>query len=149
MEGEPFGITEQVTNPSKLLVPFFKSEITTSNYLEVASNVSTVNDQTRSLASLFSIHSKQKVTRTWKVNAVQRGTFDIKDTTIIGADFFGTYHYNNVIRIKSEVVVLPRSIDVGAYIEKSNEIQGECVVRRFILEDPFYYSRCKGIYSKR
>ena len=137
MEGEPFEIIEQVTNPGKLLVPFLKSEITTSNYLEFASNVSTVNDQTRSLASLFSIHSKQKVKRTWKVNALQRGIFDIKDTTIIGADLFGAYHYNNVIRIKSEVVVLPRSIDVGAYIERVNEIQGECPVRRFILEDPF------------
>ena len=137
MEGEPFEIIEQVTNPSRLLIPFLKSEITTSNDLEFANNVSTVNDQTRSLASLFSIHSKQKVTRTWKVNALQRGVFDIRDTTIIGADLFGAYHYSNVIRIKSEVVVLPRSIDVSPYIEKVNEIQGEYVVKRFILEDPF------------
>lgn len=137
MEGEPFEIIEQVTNPSRLLIPFLKSEITTSNDLEFASNVSTVNDQTRSLASLFSIHSKQKVTRTWKVNALQRGVFDIRDTSIIGADLFGAYHYSNVIRIKSEVVVLPRSIDVSPYIEKVNEIQGEYVVKRFILEDPF------------
>lgn len=137
MEGEQFEIIEQVTNPSRLLVPILKSEISTSNHLEFACNTSTVNDQTRSLASLFSIHAKQKVTRTWKVNAMRRGVFDIKDTTIIGADLFGTYHYNDVIRIKSEVIVLPRPIDLDVYIQRVNEIQGECIVRRFILEDPF------------
>lgn len=137
MEGDQFEIIERVTNPSGLLVPFLKSEITTSNHLEFASNASTVNDKTRSLASLFSIHANQKVTRVWKVSALQRGVFNIEDTTIIGADLFGTYHYSNVIRIKSEVIVLPRPIDMDAYIDRVDESQGERIVRRFILEDPF------------
>lgn len=137
MEGDQFEIIERVTNPRGLLVPFLKSEITTSNHLEFASNSSTVNDKTRSLASLFSVHSKQKVTRVWKVSALQRGVFNIEDTTIIGADLFGTYHYSNVIHIKSEVIVLPHPIDMDAYIEKVDESQGERIVRRFILEDPF------------
>ncbi|MBE6024508.1 MAG: DUF58 domain-containing protein [Cellulosilyticum sp.] len=137
IEGELVEIVELVMNPTSLFVPCLKSEISTNNLLEFAGNASTVNDQTRSLASLFSIRGKQKVKRVWKVRTLQRGAFRLLDTTVIASDLFGCYHYSNILRLNSELIVLPKPIDVSGYIQKVKEIQGDRVVKRFILEDPF------------
>lgn len=137
VEGDQIEIIETVTNPCGLFVPCLKSEISTSNHLEFAGRVSTVNDQTRSLASLFAVKARQKVKRAWKVDCLQRGDFKLEDTTVIASDLFGCYHYSNILRLNSRLIVLPRPIDVRGYIEKVNEIQGDRVVKRFILEDPF------------
>lgn len=137
MEGDTLEIIETVINPSRLFVPCLKSEISTSNQLEFAENVSTVNDKWRSLASLFFIKAKQRVKRVWKVKSIQRGIFKLEDTTVIASDLFGYYHYSNMVKLNSKVIVLPRPIDVSEYIQKVNEAQGDFRVKRFILEDPF------------
>lgn len=148
IEGDMVEIIETVMNPSKLFVPCLKSEISTSNHLAFAGNASTVNDQTRSLASLFSIRGRQQVRRTWKVKCLQRGAFKLEDTTVVAADLFGYYHYSNMLKLNSHLVVLPRPIDVEAYINKINEVQGDRVVKRFILEDPFIVAGARE-YSSR
>lgn len=137
MEGETLEIVEVVMNPSRLVVPCLKSEIVTSNHLDFAENVSTVNDKTRSLASLFAIKGHQKVKRTWKVKCLQRGAFKLEDTMVVATDLFGCYSYSNMLKLNSRLIVLPRPIDVSGYIDYINEAQGEQVVKRYILEDPF------------
>lgn len=137
MQGESLEIIETVTNSSKLLLPCLKSEISTSNLLSFGNNASTVDDKTRLLASLFTIHGKQKVTRQWHVDTLRRGAFKIEDITLVGSDLFGAYHYSDIIHVNSEVVVLPRPIQIDRYIDRIKDIQGERIVRCFILEDPF------------
>ncbi len=137
VEGETLEIIETVMNPCRLFVPCIKSEVVTSKYLQFAENASTVNDKTRSLASLFAIKAKQKVKRTWKVKCLQRGVFRLEDTMVIATDLFGCYRYSNMLKLDSKLIVLPRPIDVSGYIEDINEAQGDQVVKRFILEDPF------------
>lgn len=147
-EGESLEIIEVVTNPCRLLVPCLKSEITTSKFLEFAGSASTVDDKSRSLASLFSIHAKEKVTRRWKVNTLQRGTFKIEDITIVCSDLFGFYYDSHIVKVKSEVVVLPNPIEADTYIQRIQEMQGERIVKRFILEDPFVIAGVRE-YSPR
>lgn len=137
MEGEKLEIIETVMNPSRFLLPCLKSEITTSNHLEFAENASTVDDRSRSLASLFSIHAKEKITRRWKVKALRRGDFKIEDITIVSSDLFGIYCHSHIIKVNSEVIVLPKPIEADNYVQRIQELQGERSVRRFILEDPF------------
>lgn len=136
-EGEEIEIIETVMNPSNFLVPCVKSEITTSKHLEFAKKSSAINDRNRSLASLFAVHGKQKITRTWKVTCTRRGIFPIEDTSIVGTDLFGLEHYSQVIRVKDKLIVLPQPIDIENDLQLANEEQGDYVVKRFILEDPF------------
>ena len=72
-EGDDIEIIEAVTNPSILPISSLKSEISTSKYLDFAGNTSTLNDKTRSLASLFSIPGKKRITRAWKAKCLKRG----------------------------------------------------------------------------
>ena len=136
-EGDHLEIVETVMNPSSLFIPGIKAEITTSNHLEFANKDCVVNDKNRSLASLFAVHGKQRVTRRWGVHCKRRGWYKIQDTSIVGSDLFGAYHYSAVKRIKSELIVLPKPIDVSFFLQNADEKQGDYVVKRFILEDPF------------
>lgn len=136
-EGESLEIIETVMNPSNLLVPGIKAEITTSNHLEFANEECTVNDKNRSLASVFSVHKKKKVTRHWRVKCNRRGIYKIEDTSLVGSDLFGAYQYSSVKRIKSELIVLPKALDIEEYIRRANDKQGDYIVKRFILQDPF------------
>lgn len=148
IEGDMLEIIETVMNPSGLFVPCLKSEISTSNHLEFAGNASTVNDQTRSLASLFAVKAKQKVRRSWKVKCQRRGAFKLEDTTVVASDLFGCYHYSNMLKLRSNLIVLPRPIDVSGYINRENDMQGDKVVRRFILEDPFVVAGVREYTSR-
>ena len=136
-EGEEVEIIETVTNPSYLPIASLKSELSTSKYLDFAGNTSAINDKTRSLASLFSIAGKKRITRAWNDKCLRRGIYHIEDTTIIVNDIFGISKYNNLIRIKSHLVVLPVPLLLSHLPIGHKELQGDHVVRRFILEDPF------------
>lgn len=136
-EGEQVEIIETVTNPSFLPLASLKSEITTSKYLDFAGNTSAVNDKTRSLASLFSIPGKKRITRCWNARCLRRGIYHIEDTTIIANDILGLYHYNTLVRIKSRLVVLPLPLVFSYSPTGHRELQGNHVVKRFIVEDPF------------
>lgn len=136
-EGESLEIVETVINPSHLLVPGIKAEITTSKYLEFAGEDCVVNDRNRSIASVFSIHKKKKITRHWGVKCTRRGIFKIEDISIVGSDLFDAYRFSDVKHVKSELIVLPRGIDMEDYFLKVSQSQGDQVVKRFILQDPF------------
>lgn len=136
-EGEQIEIIETVSNPSGFIIPFLKSEISTSRFLDFASGVSTVNDTTRSLASLFTLKAKQKVTRSWKVKCLKRGFYKIEDTTIVAGDLLGQCQYCDVLKVEDTLTVLPKPINLETDLISYTDLQGERVVRRFILEDPF------------
>jgi len=136
-EGDSLEIVETVMNPSNLLVPGIKAEITTSNHLEFANEECVLNDKNRSLASVFSVGKKKKITRHWKVKCNRRGIYKIEDTSIVGSDLFGAYKYSTVKRVKSDLIVLPKALDIEEYLQRANDIQGDHIVKRFILQDPF------------
>lgn len=136
-EGADIEIIETVTNPSILPITSLKSEISTSKYLDFAGNTSTVNDKTRSLASLFSIAGKKRVTRAWKAKCFKRGFYHIEDTAIVVNDLFGLCKYSTLAHVKGNLVVLPTPVLISTPPIGYKELQGEQVVRRFILEDPF------------
>lgn len=147
-EGADIEIIETVTNPTALPISSLKSEISTSKYLDFAGNTSAVNDKTRSLASLFSIAGKKRVTRAWKAKCLKRGIYHIEDTTIVANDIFGFCKYSSLFFVKGSLVVLPTPVLLDIAPIGYKELQGDQVVRRFILEDPFTVSGVRE-YTQR
>lgn len=136
-EGDDIEIIEAVTNPSILPISSLKSEISTSKYLDFAGNTSTLNDKTRSLASLFSIPGKKRITRAWKAKCLKRGIYHIEDTTIVVNDLFGACKYSTLTHVEGNLVVLPIPLLLSTIPLGYKQLQGEQVLKRFILEDPF------------
>lgn len=137
-EGEEFEIIETVSNNKWLPLSCLKSEMTTSKWLEVASTYSIANDINRLVPSLFTLRGRQKITRRWKVVGQKRGCFSIKEVTLVGTDLMGLYSSSQIIKMDAQVTVLPKPLKVNEALIKSDATHGERVVKRFILEDPFY-----------
>lgn len=137
-EGESLELVETVANPTWLVMPCIKSEITTSRYLDLGGEVCTLNEKSRSLGSLFSIRAHQRVTRNWKVKALKRGCYSVEDITIVATDLLSYYKYSTIVKVKGELLVLPKPIEISTQLISPKYSQGEQIVKRFILEDPFY-----------
>lgn len=147
-EGEQLELTEIVANPTWLMIPCLKSEITTSKYLGLGGEVCAVNEKTRSLGSLFSIKAHQKVTRNWRVKTLKRGCYKVEDITIVATDLLSCYKYSTIVKVKDELIVLPKPIDIETQLISPQYNQGEQIVKRFILEDPFYTAGVRKYTSR-
>ena len=77
-EGDEIELVEEVYNRKWVPLPWFKTEITTSRWLEFAGSQSVVTYNTRFVPSFFLVKSYQKVTRRWKVKCLKRGIFPIE-----------------------------------------------------------------------
>lgn len=137
-EGEEIELIETVVNHKALPLPCLKSEITMSKWLDVAAAYSTTNDKYRSLPSLFVLRGHQKITRRWKVRALKRGVFHVKEVTLVAKDLLGLHLESQMIPIHTSLMVLPTPLEDYEDFITYEYREGEKVVKRFILEDPFY-----------
>lgn len=137
-EGEEFELIETVSNNKWLPIPCLKSEIVTSKWLEIGGVYSLTNDRQRVIPSLFTLRGNQRITRRWKVTGLKRGEFSLTDVTLVGGDLLGLGSVSHIIKMNAQVTILPKPLDINQAIMQSDSINGERMVKRFILEDPFY-----------
>lgn len=139
-EGETIEIIEEVVNKKLLPVPWLKSEISTSRWLEFSSSkVSEISDS-RFVPSIFALRPYQKCTRTRKVKCLKRGFFRLSDTVILASDIFGFVSQTKRVPVDACITVLPSPYGVRLGEMSRREYFGELIVRRFMCEDPFVIS---------
>ena len=146
-EGDQIELIETVVNKKWLPIPWLKSEITTSKWLDFAGAQSIVTDQSRFVPSFFMVKSYQKVQRKWKVTCLKRGVFGLRSARLFyrsvgGRDFVssGQSGLSNCCSAKvselEEVFLSPKYLS------------GDIVVKRHLLEDPFYFAGVRE-YTER
>ena len=139
-EGDEIELVEEIVNKKWLPLPWLKAEITTSRWLSFAGAQSGVTDSTRFVPSFFSVKGYSKVTRRWKVKCLKRGEFGIEQVVLITTDLLG---YSNLSRPGgggARVLVLPRAIESDALQVSPRYLNGDIMVKRQLLTDPFYIS---------
>ena len=137
-EGDEIEIIETISNNKWLPVSCLKSELTISKWLDFIGAYAQVNDQTRSLPSMFALRGYQKITRRWRVKCLKRGVFAIEDVALVARDLMNLCVMSRVVKINKEITVLPKAYDGYLKQIQSSYIQGDVIVKRFIIEDPFY-----------
>ncbi|MCL2634927.1 MAG: DUF58 domain-containing protein [Oscillospiraceae bacterium] len=139
-EGDEIEIIEEVTNNKLLPVPWLKSEIFTSRWLDFVGTKANTAANTRFVPSVFALRPYQKCVRTWRVKCLKRGVFSLEDTSIVTCDIFGFVTRSVNIKVNETVTVLPRPV----YYVKSDFsyklFYGNAITRRFICDDPFIIS---------
>ena len=154
-EGEEIEFTETVTNNKFLPVPWLKSELTTSEFLEFSELQSTVTDKTRLVTSFFSLSGFSKISRTWKIKCSRRGIYEISRVVITASDilgyvkksFFEDISCFENIRVK----VLPLPADENCISVDQSEVSGNFFSVPKLISDPFFingvrdYTPCDGI----
>ena len=111
MEGDEVGLVEIVSNRKWLPLPWLKSELSTSRWLEYAGSQSEVVGDRRYVPSFFTLKSYQKVSRTWKVRCLKRGVFEIRRVDLVGSDLLGFSSFSHSVQVNACLTVLPRPLE--------------------------------------
>ena len=138
MEGDEVGLVEIVSNRKWLPLPWLKSELSTSRWLEYAGSQSEVVGEIRYVPSFFALKSYQKVSRTWKVKCLKRGVFEIRRVDLVGSDLLGFSSFSYSAQVNARLTVLPRPLENNELICLPRYLNGDTVVRRQLLDDPFF-----------
>ncbi len=139
-EGDTIEIVEEISNNKWLPVPWLKTELSTSRWLEFTGSSAARGSDARFVPSVFALKPYQKCTRTRKAVALKRGLFTLESTSLIGSDLLGLVSVSRSIKTDKKIRILPSPYEVGEGELSREELYGEIVTRRFICEDPFLCS---------
>lgn len=137
-EGEEVEFVEEVINRKWLPLPFFKSEISVSKWLDFAYSESTLAEDTRFVPSFFSVKSYQKTRRVWKVKLKKRGVFKINQVVLVSSDLLGFSSISAPGEKGAEITVYPTPLEIDLDGLNSNFLFGDILTRRNLISDPFF-----------
>ena len=140
MEGDTVEIVEEIINDKRLPVPWVKTELNTSRWLEFSGTQAARGSDTRFVPSVFSLRPKQKCTRTRTVTALKRGNFTLESANIVGSDLLGLVSISRRLDINETIRILPSPYELRDGDLSQEELYGEMTARRFICDDPFLIS---------
>lgn len=136
-EGDELFLVETVRNRKFLPVPWLKVDIHSSRWLDFAGTKSVIAQDSRRVTSSFVLKSYQKTTRRWKLKCLKRGIFTTENVTLLWGDPLGFSTGSIPVRVDARIVVYPEIVDMDKLLVPVNFLQGNTIVRRWIVDDPF------------
>lgn len=137
-EGEEVSLIETVSNRKWLPLPWLKSELTTSKWLDCAEKQSEILGSRRTIPSFFAVRSYQKISRSWKVRCLKRGVFRIDRVDLLGSDLLGFSSFSKSVLVGAHLTVLPRPLLAGEWAVPPQYTGGDDPVNQRLLADPFF-----------
>lgn len=136
-EGDSIYLVETVYNSKLLPVPWLKVDIHTSRWLDFAGTCSVVAQDNRRVTSSFILKSYQKITRKWKLKCLKRGVFQTENVTLISGDLLNFNVVSVPFSVNVNLMIYPEIVDLDELFIPVNLMQGEKIVNRWIIDDPF------------
>ncbi|HHV59839.1 MAG TPA: DUF58 domain-containing protein [Clostridiaceae bacterium] len=136
-EGDEIYLVETVHNKKLLPVPWLKVDINSSRWLDFANTRSVVAQENRYVTSSFLLKSYQKTIRRWKVKCLKRGIYTTKNVTLLSGDPLGISTNSIAVPANARITVYPATIDFERIFIQSKYLQGDTIIRRWIIDDPF------------
>lgn len=87
--------------------------------------------------SLFSLPAYTEIVRKHRITCVQRGMYELKSATLTCGDLFNIYSHAVQLELEATLLVFPRLLDLEELSLPSHSWQGDHIVRRWIVSDPF------------
>jgi len=85
---------------------------------------------------MLSLLPYQKVTRRYKLKAIKRGFYQLRQLTMTSTNMLGTEEYSIDKEVYASVAVYPNIRDLSDSLLPANTTQGDYSVKRWIIEDP-------------
>ncbi len=140
IEGDNLYLCEAIQNRKLLPVPWLKVDIHSSRWLDFAEKNSVITQDNRRISSNFVVGSRKKLIRRWKVKCLKRGVYNIEKVTLIWGDLFGISDTSEAKSVNARLIVYPEPLNLENLLTPVNYIQGDTIVKRWIVDDPFYMS---------
>ncbi|MEA4823413.1 MAG: DUF58 domain-containing protein [Clostridiaceae bacterium] len=143
-EGESTTLVEHISNARLLPIPWVRVEAQLSPYLIFGKGVVNQNvvkpDKYRQFhRSLFTLPSYTTITRRHNVTVPHRGYYAVPSVTMTTGDILGIGERRSQnFATNTALTVYPRMIPIDDLFRIRSSFTGDIVVRRWIVDDPFY-----------
>ena len=136
-EGEEAELVEVIRNDRPLFIPWFRAESRISPYLHFGRQENLSVSGERYHKSIFFLRPYQQVTRRHIVRLTHRGVYDAGNVALTAGDLVGLGAQSLQLYTKAEIVVYPRLLSEGSLPLPVSRMQGDLIVRRHLVTDPF------------
>ncbi|MDB5084915.1 MAG: hypothetical protein JWN30_1801 [Bacilli bacterium] len=138
--GDEIQMIEQIGNHKLLPVPWVRLESRLHPSLSFQNQANQLNENEQLHRSLFSLTPYLQITRRHKVICTKRGCYDLKSAAITCGDLFGLEQTYQSVNFSNRLLVYPALIPLSEIPLPSHSLQGNLLVKRWILPDPFLVS---------
>lgn len=138
-EGEDGSLWEVVENHKKLPISMLKVKFQTSRYLlfEAGEGSRTTDQYYRN--DVFQIGGGEKITRKLTFTGGKRGYYRIDSIDLVASDLFLIAQMVETLPANAAIYVYPKPYDSREFRLSLQQLNGEVLSRRHLIEDPFEY----------
>ncbi len=143
VEGDDIELIEKISNNKLLPVPWLRLEsmIHANLLFQHAFNLDINRGQMyQNHRSLFSLMPYTQITRRHFITCAKRGCYTLNTVTMTCGDLLSFTARSQRIQLSLELLVYPALIPMDQIPLPSHSWQGDMVVRRWIVDDPFLIS---------
>jgi len=138
-EGEPADLTETIENRKWLPLPMIKMKLQLARELIFRDADNSIVSDYFYRTDIYSVSAYQRVTRSMKFICSKRGYYTFRGVDIIASNLFFTKEYVRSKDSSSYLYVFPKLYNPGVMEPVLNRINGETLVKRNVVEDPFEF----------
>lgn len=139
VEDEQTALSEVIVNRKLLPLPVLEINFHMDRRLQFGREENaSLSDQTYR-RDVFSVSSRQRITRTLPLTCAGRGYFRIGEAGLTAQDLLLTRKYILSLPQHTEFYVLPRTVPIGQLRIPFARVMGEVLSRRRVCDDPFEF----------
>lgn len=138
-EGEQGEILEVIENRKYLPLSMLKVKFQTSRNLEFADDPGSRTTDQYYRNDVFQIGGGERITRRLPFKGKKRGYYHIKNIDLVGTDLFLSSEMVKSMSTSCYLYVYPKPFDSSMFRMSLQKLNGEILVKRHLVEDPFEY----------
>lgn len=138
-EGEEGELVEVIENRKHLPLPMLKVKFQTSRNLEFGDDKGSKTTDQYYRNDIFQVGSGEKITRTLRFRGKKRGYYRINNIDLLASDLFFLNEDGKNMTTNQYMYVYPKIFQQEEFRLSLQKLNGEILVKRHMLEDPFEY----------
>ncbi|MCM3631764.1 MULTISPECIES: DUF58 domain-containing protein [Paenibacillus] len=139
-QGDTTLLVETLSNKKRLPIPWLYVESSLEAALQFSHQDNfSVSKGThyQNHQSYFTLSSDQRIKRTHALVPMRRGVYNLQTVTLTSGDLLGISRQSKQIPLDSQLIVYPKPITIPFDRIPYHSWQGDQIVKRFIMPDPF------------
>lgn len=138
-EGDTSVLKEVIENRKVIPIPMLNVKFTTDRNLEFPRDPSSETTDKFYRNDFFTVRGMEKVTRKLKFKGIHRGVYSIDNLDLNVNDFFMANTYSTEVDVRTTIYVYPKPFESPEFLKSFQQLYGELLTRRHLLEDPFEF----------
>ena len=143
-QGEETELIEIIRNDRPLFVPWLRAESRISQYIRLGKQENLAVSGERYHKSIFTLRPYQQITRRHRVKLTHRGAFDVGNVSLTAGDLLGVSGKGKELYMPAQILVYPQLLDSQDLPLPVSRLQGDLIVRRHLVTDPFLVNGIRG-----